>query len=236
MKVAKKITVINIAFLVSILSILKIIIGLANTPPGFTYLAVGHYYLDYFEYLQQTAQGMMGHWAVLNQFATDDPTRTILGWGQYLIIGKIAQVLHLSVVTGYWLAVFLLVFIFSLLIFLIIKRLLPKLGFYYQLTAWVFCLFAAPFFKIVVDNGISKIVPYDFWYAPMSFLHRFGGIPHHLSTGILTVIILLMSADIFNRLKTEVFSKIIWKILTVIGLLLILLTFGPLQVINIISS
>ena len=236
MKTQKILTVMNLAFLVSILSVLKIIFGFINTPPGFTYLAVGHYYLDYFEYLQQTAQGMMGHWTVLNQFATDDPTRTILGWGQYLIIGKIAKFLHLSVVAGYWLAVFLLVFIFSLLIFLIIKRLLPKLGFYYQIAAWFFCLFAAPFIKIVSENGVNKIVPYDFWYAPMSFFHRFGGVPHHLLTGILTVVIIMISADIFDRIKTESFQKFIWEIFIVIGLLLILLTFGPLQVINIIFS
>ena len=116
MKTAKIMTVINLTFLVSILSILRIIIGAANNPPGFTYLAVGHYYLDYFEYLQQTAQGVMGHWTVLNQFATDDPTKTILGWGQYLIIGKIAKIFHLSAITGYWFGVFFLVFFFSLLI------------------------------------------------------------------------------------------------------------------------
>jgi len=229
MKVQKIFTVVNIALFVSFLSILRIIIGYINNPPGFTYLAVGHYYLDYFEYLQQTAQGMMGHWAVLNQFATDDPTRTILGWGQYLIIGKIAKIFHLSVVAGYWVGVFFLVFFSCLSIYFIIKQLLPKLSFFYQLAAWFFCLFAAPF----VNN---KLIPFDFWYAPMSFFHRFGGIPHHLSTVILTVIALIMSADIYNRLKTEPFQKLIWRILILIGLLLILLTFGPLQVINVISG
>jgi hypothetical protein len=236
MKTTKIITVVNLAFLVSLLSILRIIIGAANNPPGFTYLAVGHYYLDYFEYLQQTAQGMMGHWAVLNQFATGDPTKTILGWGQYLIIGKIAKMLHLSVVTGYWLGVFFLVFFFSLSIYFIIKRLLPNLSFYYRLAAWFFCLFSAPFIKFASENGVNKVVPYDFWYSPTSFFHRFGGIPHHLSTGILTILILLISADIFNRLKTESFQRLIWRMMAAVGLLLILLTFGPLQVINIISS
>lgn len=236
MKLPKIITIINLVFFVSVLSILKIIIGFVNTPPDFTYLAVGHYYLDYFEYLQQTAQGMMGHWTVLNQFATDDSTRTILGWGQYLIIGKVTQFLHLSVVTGYWLAVFFLVFILSLSIFFIIKRLLPKFGFYYQLAAWFFCLFAAPFFKIVNEGGINKIIPFDFWYAPMSFFHRFGGVPHHLLTGILTVGILVLSADIFNRLNTVVFPKLIWKITITTGLLFLLLTFAPLQVVNLISA
>lgn len=237
MKAAKIITIVNFAFLVSILSILKVIIGFASTPPNFTYLAVGHYYLDYFEYLQQTAQGMMGHWTILNQFATDDPTKTILGWGQYLIIGKIAKFLHLSVVTGYWFGVFFLVFFLSLLIFFIIKRLLPNLGFFYQLIAWFFCLFAVPFFKVVNEAGVNKIVPHDFWYAQISFFNRFGGVPHHLSTGILTILILLISADIFDRLKTNVLPKIIYlKIITVTGLLVLLLTFAPFQVINLISA
>ncbi|MFA6532937.1 MAG: hypothetical protein WCT22_02985 [Patescibacteria group bacterium] len=229
MKVQKILTVLNITLFISLLSILRIIIGYFNNPPGFTYLAVGHYYLDYFEYLQQTAQGMMGHWTVLNQFATDDPTKTILGWGQYLIIGKIAKFFHLSVVAGYWVSVFFLAFLFVLSIYFIIKKLLPNLNFFQQLSAWLFCLFATPFIN-------EKFIPYDFWYAPMSFFHRVGGIPHHLLTGVLTVVILLISADIFDRIKTEVFVKLIWKILAVVGLLLILLTFGPLQVINIISS
>lgn len=236
MKVAKIITVVNLAFLVSILSILRVIIGAANTPPGFTYLAVGHYYMDYFEYLQQTAQGMMGHWTVLNQFATDDPTRTILGWGQYLIIGKIAKFLHLSVVAGYWMSVFFLIFIFIVSIYFIIKKILPNAGFFYQLFACFFCFFAAPFFKIATDNGINKVVPYNFWYSPMSFFHRFGGVPHHVLTGIITIAILLISADIFNRIKSKFLLKLFWKIITVTGLLIILLTFAPLQVVNLVSA
>ncbi len=233
----KILTIINLAFFVSFLSILRVIVGFIQTPPGSVYLAVGHYYQDYFEYLQQTAQGMMGHWTVLNQFATDDPTQTILGWGQYLIIGKIVKIFHLSVVTGYWLAVFFLVFILSLSIFFIIRRLLPKLGFYYQLAAWLFCLFAAPFFKIVNEIGVNKIILYDFWYSPMSFFHRFGGIPHHLSTGIFTILILLISADIFDQLRKDVFSKIIYlKIIVATGLMVLLLTFAPLQVVNLISA
>lgn len=236
MKNSKLLTVINLAFLVSLVGILKVIIGLVNNPPGFTYLAVGHYYMDYFEYLQQTAQGMMGHWAVLNQFATDDPTRTILGWGQYLIIGKIAKILHLSVVSGYWLAVFFLIFAFCLSIYFIIRRLLPKLSFFYQMIAWFFCLFAAPFFKIIVENGINKVIPFDFWYAPMSFFHRFGGVPHHLLTGILTVVILIQVSEIFDRLKTEKPINLKWKISLLIFLLASLLTFAPLQVVNLVSA
>lgn len=236
MKTQKILTIVNVALFVSFLSILKVIVGFIKTPPGFTYLAVGHFYLDYFEYLQQTAQGMMGHWTVLNQFATDDPTKTILGWGQYLILGKIANLFHLSAVAGYWFGVFFLVFFLSLSIYFIIKRLLPNHSFFYQLSAWFFCLFATPFFHIVNEAGINKIIPYDFWYAPASFFHRFGGIPHHLSTSFLTVLIMLISADIFNRLKMETFLKIIWEIIIVTGLLVLLLTFGPLQVVNLISS
>lgn len=229
MKTQKILTIVNVALIISVLSILRIIIGYINNPPGFTYLAVGHYYLDYFEYLQQTAQGMMGHWTVLNQFATDDPTQTILGWGQYLIIGKIAKFLHLSVVSGYWLAVFFLVFFCCLSIYFIIKRLLPNLSFFYQLTAWFFCLFAAPFIN-------NKLVPFDFWYAPMSFFHRFGGVPHHLLTSILTVGILILSTDIFFQLNKLAFLKLAKKIIIVTVLLLLLLTFAPLQVINLISA
>lgn len=234
MKLSKLIMVVNLSLLVSLLSILKIIIGLAGNPPNSTYLAVGHYYMDYFEYLQQTAQGMMGHWTVLNQFATDDQTRTVLGWGQYLIIGKITKFFHLSVVTGYWLSVFILVFLFVFSIYLIIKKLLPKLSFSYQLLTWALCLFAAPFFAFEI--GTNKIIPFDFWYAPMSFFHRFGGVPHQVLTGFLTVIILIMSSNLFDLIKTERFKKIIWKIVSLIVILVILLTFAPFQVINLISA
>lgn len=226
-------TIINLSIFTGLLSLLKVIVGYFKTPHDFTYLAVGHYYLDYFEYLQQIAQGMMGHSTVLNQFATDDPTRTILGWGQYLIIGRITKFFHFSPVIGYWLSIFFLVTILSYLIFFLIRRLLPKLNFFYQLVAWFFCIFATPFFRV----DANKIIPYDFWYAPMSFFNRFEAIPHHLSTGILTVIIIIISANIFDSIKKESFLKKIYiNIILLTILLTALLTFAPLQVVNLLSA
>src|SRR3989339_1417412 len=98
-------TIIVISLIVATINIFHVIIGLAKTPTGFTYLATGHYYLDYFEYLQHIAAGMAGRWIPTNYFTTG-PSLADWRFFPYIILGKIARIFHFSPVTIYWVAVF----------------------------------------------------------------------------------------------------------------------------------
>lgn len=221
---------------IGILNILRVIIGFFQTPKGYSYLAVGHYYQDYFEYSQQIAQGIFGHWLVQNQFTTHDPTRTLIGWGQYVFIGKFALLFGLSPFSAYWISVFLFSIILLLLLFFVIRKMLPDTSFFLQISAFLFCVFAVPFVKILKMSGQWMVVPFDFWYAPISLFHRIGGIPHHVLTTVFVLLSLLLMDVIITNISAKKVHILIGQIAALILILIVLLTFGPLQVVNLLSS
>jgi len=232
----KLIIVICISFFVAILNILRVIIGAAYTPVNYVYLAVGHYYLDYFEYVQQIAQGMWGKWLVENQFTVNDPTKTFIGWGQYLLIGKIAKIFNLSAFAGYWLSTVILCLMLVILIYVLIKKVLVDQPFYLQISAFLLTIFAAPFVKFSFENGVKKVIPFDFWYSPTSIFHRFGGVPHHLATTIMTILVIIISSYLIENMDKLKTKEILVKMLIIVFLLACLLTFAPFQVINLLSA
>jgi len=85
--IAEWTTVITISLIVSTLVIFHVIHGLAKTPIGAVYLGTGHYYLDYFEYLQHIAAGMAGSWAPMS-YQTTDPTLLIYAFSLISYLGK----------------------------------------------------------------------------------------------------------------------------------------------------
>jgi hypothetical protein len=228
--------IINISLIVSILNVLQVIIGYARTLPGQVYLATGHYYLDYFIYLQSIAQGIRGHLLFANQFASDDPSKTFFVWWPYLIIGRIAGFLHLSPVTAYWLAVFVLTFICVILIYILISKLLEKESFNTKVITLIISLFSSAFLYFYHDKGSLHALPIDFWYAPSSLFKRLEVVPHHLLGNILILMTIITSGNILRKLKQLSKSELI-RSFVILGLLfLITMTFYPYQTINLIIA
>lgn len=223
----------TLAVLVSTINIFRVIIGAAYTPSNYVYLAVGHYFQDYFEYLQQIAQGGFGHWLVENQFTIGDPTKTLIGWGQYLFYGKIGSLFNFSAVTIYWLTIFILGFFLFILIFKLIEAIFVQESFVFRMLVLVIVLTAVPFIYI---NSNGQITPYDFWYAPMSFFHRFGGVPHHLLTSIISISLLLLLARLLQFNISNYSRRNILELVLTLALFVIMITFAPFQIINILSS
>jgi hypothetical protein len=218
--------VINIGFIVSLINVLHVIIGYARNLPGQVYMATGHYYLDYFEYLQAISQGQHGQWLWENDYLTNIKFKTIFGMWQYVIFGKIGQLFHLSPIATYWGANIILSIILSVLIFFIIKKILINRPFYWQLAAYVLALFSAPFFKIAVDNNL-KIIPYRFWNDQAVLINRFGSIPYHISAQIIILLIILITSDSLDRIVSLSKKIIIIKFVVIICLLFFLLSFSP---------
>jgi hypothetical protein len=208
--------------------------GAFQTPPEQTYLAIGHSYLDYLEYTQQIAQGIFGHTSVANQFTTNDPTQTIIGWGQYLLIGYIAKFFHAPPFLAYWVAVFLLSTCVLLTSFFLIRKILHAQPFSYQLTAFLFSIFAVPFVTISLNPFI--ITPMEFFYSPISLFHRLGGVPHHLMTTLFICIGILLSSTILQNGIEKKWRQFYTKLILFILLSLALLTFAPLQIFSLLSS
>ena len=228
--------VILLAVFVATLNIWRVIVGAFHVPQGYAYLAVAHYFSDYFEYVQQLAQGIRGHWLVDNPYGIGDPTRTLIGWGQYLLYGRLASIFGWSPFLAYWIVIFVLGVILCLLLFKLVKKLLPQEPFVFQLGAFLLALFATPFIKLTTINGLLKIVPYDVWYSPMSIFHRFGGVPHHLTTNIMVAALLLLIAKILDKLGGTNRKNLVTSIILICFTMIIFLTFGPFQVINLLAA
>lgn len=226
--------IINIGFIVGIINILHVIIGYARTLPGQVYMATGHYYLDYFEYLQAISQGQHGQWLWKNDYMANIKIETIFGMWQYLIFGKIGQLFNLSPIATYWGTNILLSIILCLLIFFVIKKILFNKPFYWQLAAYILTLFSAPFFKILINNKIT-FTPFRFWNDQAVLINRFGSVPYHISAQIIILLIIIIS-DSLDKIPSLTKKDIIVKTMFLIGLLLFLLSFSPASFLLITSS
>ncbi|MFA6081402.1 MAG: hypothetical protein WC741_03260 [Patescibacteria group bacterium] len=232
----KKVVIVSLSIFIGLLNVSKVIIGSFQTSKDDIYLAIGHYLFDYFIYIQQIVQGIRGHWLVDNPFSPNDQAKTFIAYGQYLLLGKFAKIFHWSPYFSYWFSIFILSVILSLLIFYLIKRLLPNENFFLQISAWFLSLFATPFVKLTIINNHFNIIPYYRWYAPMSMFDRFGNLPHHLSASILVILILLLMDKVFSNLVKLNWPQLLKNSLFISLLLVFCLTFTPFQVINLVSG
>ena len=217
----------NIALIVGILNIFHVIIGFAKTPSGQVYLATGHYYLDYFEYyLQPVSQGARGSW-LYERFDLERPVKTIFGAWQNVMIGKSGAFFGLSAVASYWISIVIFSIIFCLLIYLAITKLLAKESFLKQFLAYIIALFAAPFFKIAVISGKIKFFTFHFWNDKAVIYDRFGGVPYHISSSILMLLVLIIVGDSLEKLEKVSKKRLFLNTTIVITILVFLLTFSP---------
>lgn len=228
--------IINIGLIVSVLNVFHVIIGYARTLPGQVYMATGHYYLDYFQYLQALSQGWHDHWIFQNYFGADIKIKSFLGMWQFLILGQIGRHLGLSQIATYWLSVIVLSAILSVLIFFLIKKLLGNKPFVWQLSAYILALFAAPFFRISNANNHLTAISYRFWNDKAVLIDRFGNIPYHIVDQIIVLLVIMFVADSLDILKDLSKKSLIVRIITVVSLLTFLLSFSPGYFLLVISS
>ena len=190
------------------------IIGFAKTPHGMIYLWTGHYYLDYFYYLTPFAQGARGILLSFSQAATDDPMRFIHLW-PYTFVGYITRFLNLSPITIYWGSVFILSFLLAFLIFKTTEKLLENESFGTKITAFLFSLFATPFFIPVFQGKVLNLNLYDFWYSNSTFFRRFEPIPHHLLSSVFILIAFLKTASLIRILNKLTYKQVVLNSLLV---------------------
>src|SRR3989339_720003 len=219
-------TVITISVIASIINIFHVILGLAKTPVNFTYLATGHYYLDYFEYLQHIAQGKAGDWLPVSYFVTNN---SLVDWRffPYILLGKIAYIFNLSPMFIYWLSVFLLTVFILIGFYWLIKIMLNQEPFYLKIFAFIIAIVSGPFYKIIFSNGRVSLDPYDFWYGPSFFYRRFEPIPYHLLGILLLILIIIITNNLWKKFNETTNKKVLLTGLTVAVLMAVSMTFSP---------
>jgi len=227
MSFSQLLLVINIGLIASIVNVLHVIIGYARTLPGQVYMATGHYYLDYFEYLQALSQGWHGHWIYKNYYGTDIKFKTLFGMWQNLLIGHAGKFFGLSQVVSYWLSIIFFSIILSLLIFFVIRKILIDRPFYWQFGAFILTLAATPFFELSILNGRLNIIPFRFWNDRAILLDRFSSIPYRLTEQITVLIIILLLSKTIDRLDTDSKRILFFRTIVLIALFAFLITFSP---------
>jgi hypothetical protein len=234
-KISEWITIVTLSIIVGIVNIFHVIIGLAKTPAGFTYMATGHYYLDYFQYLQHIAIGIGGRWMPMNYFTTDISP---VDWRffPYILLGKIAWIFHLSPMVAYWISVFFLT-IFTLIgFYFIINLMLNKEAFYLKMIAFLIAVFSGPVYQIFINNGQLTLNPYDFWYGPASFIRRFEVVPYHALGLVLLLLIVIVISKIWKTIPDLSNKRMLIKGFWVATLLVVLMTFSPLALASLIPA
>lgn len=223
----KFVLVFLISFIAAVFSIFHVLLGYARSSPGLVYMWTGHYYLDYFQYVQSFAQGMQGKWLLDNPLTTENTSTTFIGMWQNLLFGKLGYLFHLSPIGAYWWTVFLLLILFGFLIFKLIQQLLKKDPFGKQLAAYSLILFAAPFYEIIRIKGKIVLQYFSFWSDKSVLWKRFESIPYHLTANILTIFILLWFARITDKLNFLSLRNLVLETIGISGLIVFLLTFSP---------
>lgn len=221
--------VFSVALIISIINVIHIIIGYAQTAPGLKYFAIGNYYLDYFVYLQVIAQGMRGHYLVDNPFATDDPTRTFLVWWPYLIIGKIANFFHLSAIAGFWMSMIIFSLLFIILAYIVISKILRGESLIVRILTLLAAFFATPFIQ-------KNLLPYDYWYSTSNLFKRLETVPHHLLGSVLVLAAILIGSSMLEKIKQSDYKNIIKSSFTIGAIVVVIMTFYPYNAINFIIA
>ncbi len=207
-------SVFAVAVIVSTLNIIHVIVGAAAAPPGTHYLGIGHYYLDYLEYLSQIARGMGGEW--MGKY---------FHYWPYIIIGKFAWLFRLSAPVAYWSAIFLLTAVFVYLMYLVIKKMLADEPLYVRLTALLIAVFASPL-------GPAD----DFWYGPSNFFRRFGGVPYHLLAVVMALAVILLVARIFQQIERQSPGQVAKSAAIVGAIIILIMTFSPISTITLLLT
>lgn len=215
-----------LAIFTSLINILPVIISLLHTPDGFINLLTGHYFADYFTYIQAIASGSRGAWVLENPYSAGE-TSYLYGWWPYLLLGKIASFFSMSAVAIYWLAVLVMSFGFIIGAYVVIQKMLSRETFVVQLSGLIVFLFSAPLVKLQETVAKHSISYYDYWYVPNVLFRRLGNIPYHLISSVATLALLYGIAHMLDSLHKMRNSTIISRAVLVGIMLTLLMTFAP---------
>ena len=177
-------SVISLCF--SLFLISPVLATIPKTPSNTVNMMVGHYFEDYYEYITFVKEGQNGHLILSNLFTNDDPSRYIAVWWPYSLMGFITYLLKIDIPVQFifWFSSMVFSFVFFMLVFVTISRLLVIEKPLTKLFAFLFVLFSGDFFTISFSPAFT-IKPIDYWYAIGTPFARFGmAVPHHQLTQI----------------------------------------------------
>jgi hypothetical protein len=187
--------------------------------PGRVHLWVGHYWEDYFQYLDEVDQGARGKWLVENPMTGEEVPKSFIGWGS-LLVGQIGRIFGFSAILSYWLVgVLWFNFVCILLWYLLVRRLFEGEK-DLIMPAFVVGLVAEPFYWWVRSGEGIRLYLLEHWYSTGPVFNRFGTVPHQVLENILLLGSLLLFGLSLKLIMRKQINLRLWTIMILNGFLL----------------
>src|SRR3989304_7875146 len=187
-----------LAILVAAGNLFQVIYHAFHRPPNSVFLGITHWYEDYFFYLSQFTQGADGAWLATNKFTTENLPPAVT-WMFNVILGKVGWLVGLTPWTTNILAIFVLSVSYVWLLWAVARRLFPQKP-SMAVSTLLLAILSNSFFRIETANGTAQVVPYIYFYNYTAALNRLGGVPHLIAQSLLSLLLLVIIADISEQL------------------------------------
>jgi len=229
---SKEYLAVFLALVFAFLNIFHILPPFFKTPPGTSYLAIGHYGYDYLACLSFIKQGLAGSWLAVNQFNSEKMAGWLVVTWPFLLAGQIGRLFSFSAPLVYWLFVFLLTTVILLAAYFLVSLACGEKKFL-VFPVFLTFIFAAPFFKIKSLKPFSPEIYRLTWYSEATFLNRLSVIPHHLTAIFLTLALFLACFSFWEHFfqKKSSSPKIWLKFFPIVLLFVLIMTLWPLRIV-----
>lgn len=198
-------------FAIAVIYLLSCFIQIAYrfhiTPPDREYLGHHEFYTDdYSIYLSNIFQGQYGRWTLLDKHTSEPHLGTIIH-DEYLLWGKLTNIIHLNPIISYHAFRFTGGLILLIVIFQFLKVLFPTSP-NKRVLAFLFIIFSFGFPKITQSADGTKIEQYMVWLTELDVFARFVALPHYLLGNIffLTNVIAFLTLSKHTKIKFVVIS------------------------------
>ncbi|MBI3981170.1 hypothetical protein HY345_04185 [Candidatus Microgenomates bacterium] len=175
---------------------------LLNIPPGRTFIGMTHYWIDFYYYLDQFWQGAHNSFSVINKF-TPEYYPPMFGYVNHLVLGKIGSLLGLETFATYNLSLILLKFLFFFLSYFFLRQVFEK-NIQLRITALCLFVFATSYPLVREDELGTFFEPIRLFRAKNTISTRFGTIPQHVVTDILSLVTLWLMFDFLKKARTKI--------------------------------
>lgn len=202
-------------------------------PPDTIFVGIAHYWEDLYYYLDQFYQGAHGAWLTTNNFSIEKfPPTTI--YFINILLGKLGGLFGLESFTTYNLAIIFSKFLFIIVSYYVIKKIVPNSASYRLIILCIF-LFSTSFPIVNLNaHGSFSISNLTLFRAENTVSSRFGNVPGSLIRNILFLLALVLSSKLiknvernFELYKTKTIQRLfgtrtLMLLVVIVGLLMIL--------------
>ena len=187
-----------IGCVVAIVNQLEVFIQWFQNDSDHVFTGIAHYYADYFLYVTQMSEGVLGNLLAYPRFTNEVLPPIWIYWFN-LLLGNIGNLIRISPFAAYNISLFLLVIALVYLWYYLASILYPT----QKIQRFVFMLFVLTSTNLFNLRSFITKQTIEFmgmaWFSPTLSLNRFGGVPHQIFQTILFLGLLIMSAKLLEK-------------------------------------